>query len=350
MSEETADPDQVVTLAHGAGAGAMRDLLEDMVVPRFSGAEGDVSAPAVGLSALDDGAVLPVGNGALVVTTDSHVVSPRFFPGGDIGRLAVAGTVNDLAVMGATNPNALTCSLVLEEGTPLDELDRVIDSMGETAREAGVPISTGDTKVMGRGDVDGLVVNTAGVGYVEADEILTDTGLRVGDAIVVNGSIGDHGIALLSEREGFDFEGDLQSDVAPVNHLVAAAREAGTVTAAKDPTRGGLATALNEMAKKGDIGIEVVDREVPIATATASAGEVLGIDPLEVANEGKFVIGVDSDDAGAVVDAIRELPGGSEAAVIGKVINEHPGRVVLDTGFGRRYLSEPSGEPLPRIC
>lgn len=358
-SEDMDDPEDVVTLAHGAGGGAMRSLLQDLVVPRFAGNgtqtdEGnDVGAgeATVGLPQLDDGAVHPVGeDGALVVTTDSHVVKPRFFPGGDIGRLAVAGTVNDLAVMGATEPTALTCSLVLEEGTPTADVKRVIESMAETAREADVSISTGDTKVMGNGEVDGIVINTAGVAYLDGSAPVSDAGLSSGDALIVNGSMGDHGIALLSAREGFDFTGDLESDVAPINALVSAAMDAGRITAMKDPTRGGLANALNEMAEKGEVGIELEEERIPVSGATASAGEVLGIDPLSVANEGKVVMGVESDDAEAVLAAIKQLPGGEDAEIIGHVTDEHAGRVVVDTGFGRRYLTEPEGEALPRIC
>ena len=344
------EDESVVTLAHGAGGGAMRSLLDDLVVPSFD-RDGEESTPAlIGLPALDDGAVHPDGDGAIVVTTDSHVVSPRFFPGGDIGRLAVAGTVNDLAVMGATQPTAITCSLVVEEGFPTTDLERVIDSMAATAREAGVQISTGDTKVMGNGDLDGLLVNTAGVARVDRDAIVSDAGLEPCDAIIVTGTMGDHGIALLSAREGFDFSGGLESDVRPVVDIVEAALDAGRVTAMKDPTRGGLANALNEMAEKAGVGVEIEDDAVPVADVIAGAGEVLGIDPLAVANEGKVVMGVDAADAEAVLAALRETDGGAEAAVVGQAIADHEGRVVVDTGFGRRYLTEPEGEPLPRIC
>ncbi|AUX08250.1 hydrogenase expression/formation protein HypE [Halalkaliarchaeum desulfuricum] len=353
VENETADGD-VVTLAHGAGGEAMRTLVDDLVVPRFTDADrtAEADGAGVGLAALDDGAVHPIGDGsqAIVVTTDSHVVTPRFFPGGDIGRLAVAGTVNDLAVMGATEPLTLTCSFVLEEGTPIADVERVVESMRETAREAGAAISTGDTKVMGNGEVDGIVINTAGVAHVEADDAVTDAGLRPGDAVVVSGTMGDHGIALLAEREGFDFTGDLKSDVAPVNDLVRAAMDAGEVTAMKDPTRGGLANALNEMADKAGVGIDVVEGDIPVSGAIASAGEVLGIDPFAVANEGKVVFGVDPDDAEAVLEAIRDCPGGEEVTIVGHATEDHPGRVVVDTGFGRRYMSEPEGETLPRIC
>lgn len=367
------DGTDVVTLAHGAGGASSRSLIEDLVVSRFGNstpietkADTDETEPAteighhalddgpateIGLPALDDGSVHSLGEaGSLVVTTDSHVVKPAFFPGGDVGRLAVAGTVNDLAVMGATEPLALTASLVLEEGYPIARLERVLDSMAATCEEAGTTITTGDTKVMGRGEVDGIVVNTTGVGLVPAGEAISDAGLRPGDAVVVSSTVGDHGIALLAEREGFDFGGSLESDVTPLNGLVRKALEAGTVSAMKDPTRGGLATALVEMATKAGVGLEVSEPDVPIDDATASAGEILGIDPLKIANEGVVVVGVDPDDANAVLAAVRSHPLGGDAAVIGRAVDDHAGRVVLDTGFGRRYLTEPEGETLPRIC
>ena len=343
----------VVTLAHGAGAGNMRSLIDRLAISRFAGDDEPTGEQgAIGLAALDDGAahLLPCENRSLVVTTDSHVVTPPVFPGGDIGRLAVAGTVNDLAVMGVTDPVTLTCSLVVEAGTPIADLEGVMASVQETCEEAGVAVTTGDTKVMGSGELDGPVLNTTGVGIAPREEVISDAGLEPGDAIIVSGTVGDHGIALLSEREGFGFGGDLESDVAPVNDLVEAAVDAGRVTAMKDPTRGGLATALNEMAGKASVGLELEEPSIPIDDAVASAGEVLGIDPLDVANEGKVVFGVDAADAEAVLDALRDHPKGRDAAVVGHATDEHAGRVVLDTGFGRRYLSEPEGEALPRIC
>jgi hydrogenase expression/formation protein HypE len=341
--------DEVVTTAHGSGGGKMRSMIDDLVLSRFDGADPE---GGVGLGALDDGAVLPVeGNGQeVVVTTDSHVVSPPEFPGGDIGELAVAGTVNDLAVMGATHPLALTCSLIVEEGTKMAFLDRVMDSVRAACETAGCTVTAGDTKVMGAGEIDRLAINTTGVGVVTAGTHVTDAGLEPGDRIVVSGTVGDHGIALLSAREGFDFEGDLESDVAPVNHLVAAALDAGGVTAMKDPTRGGLATSLNEMADKAGVGIDLRERAVPVGDSVASAGEVLGIEPMDVANEGKVVFGVDDEDVDSVLEALRGHPLGREAAIAGEVVEDHPGRVVLDTGLGQRYLSEPEGEQLPRIC
>ncbi|MFB6153895.1 MAG: hydrogenase expression/formation protein HypE [Halodesulfurarchaeum sp.] len=339
--------EEVITTGHGSGGAKMRDLIAALALDRFDAApEADV-----GLAALDDGAVLPIDEDrGVVVTTDSHVVTPPTFPGGDIGRLAVAGTVNDLAVMGATDPTALTFSIIVEEGVPVEFLHEISDSVQATCREADCQVVTGDTKVMGSDELDQLAINTTGVAIVDRDATIPDAGLSPGDHIIVSGTVGDHGIALLSEREGFDFGGDLESDVAPVNDLVATAVDAGEVTAMKDPTRGGFATAINEMASKAEVGVDLDERAIPIAGSVESAGEVLGIDPFSVANEGKIVLGVAPEDADSVLDALRAHPQGEEAAIIGEATADHAGRVVLDTGLGRRYLSEPEGEQLPRIC
>jgi hydrogenase expression/formation protein HypE len=336
-----------VTLAHGAGGAAMRRLIARSLAVDFPDPSGET---AVGLRDMDDGAALRIGDQWLVVTTDSHVVHPIVFPGGDIGRLAVSGTVNDLAMMGAVSPLALTSAVIMEDGFPLDQLERIQRSMVAACREAGVTVVTGDTKIMGRGELDGIVINTTGVGL--AWDVVTDRGLRPGDRIVVTGSIGDHGVALLAERFGLAFDDDLRSDVAPINGLVARALEAvpGAVTAMKDPTRGGLASALHEMAEKSGVGIEIEERRVPVATAVRSAAEVLGLDPFHIANEGKAVLGVRSEAADALVSALRTHPLGRDAAVVGVCLAGNSGRVILDTGLGRRLVSEPEGEPLPRIC
>nr|WP_231754576.1 hydrogenase expression/formation protein HypE [Halapricum sp. CBA1109] len=269
----------------------------------------------LGLAARDDGAVLPGGDGEVVVTTDSHVVDPPTFPGGDLGTLAVAGTVNDLAVMGATDPLGLTVGLVVEAGTEIATLEGIVDSMRAACERASCPVVAGDTKVMGSGEVDGVVVNTTGVGRVSPGAYVPGTP-RPGDAVVVSGTVGDHGIALLSEREGFDFETPLESDVAPVNDLAAAALSAGDVTAMTDPTRGGFATALHELL---DGVVMVIDEgAVPVDGTVASAGELLGIDPMTVACEGRFVATVAPEDAEAVVAALREFDRGADAAVVGR--------------------------------
>lgn len=339
--------EDVITASHGAGAEQTRDLIDRLVGERFDDAPYGPEA-VIGLSARDDGAVLADDEGEVVVTTDSHVVDPPVFPGGDLGRLSVAGTVNDLAVMGATRPLGLTVGLIVEAGTPVSEVEAVVESMAETCEEADCPVVAGDTKVMGSGEVDGVVINTTGVGRVRPGEYVSRAP-EPGDAVIVSGTVGDHGIALLAEREGFDFESPLESDVAPVNALARAALEAGTVTSMTDPTRGGFATALHELAGD-DLGMTIREQDVPIDSTVAGAGEVLGIDPMQVACEGRIVLTVDSEDAEDVLAAMREFDLGADAAVVGEVTDEHTGRIVLDTGLGNRYLQEPSGRTLPRIC
>ncbi len=336
----------LVTLKHGGGGRAMRALIEEVFLP---GAEVP-SVPSRGLEAMDDGAALWIGDRWLVVTTDSHVVHPIFFPGGDIGRLAVSGTVNDLAMMGATEPLALTCAVILEEGFSREELERVQRSIAQTCREAGAPIVTGDTKVMGRGEVDGLLLNTTGVALT--DRIVPDSGLSAGDRIIVTGTVGDHGLAILSARHGLGLDGDLRSDVAPINGLIRAALAAWPegIVAMKDPTRGGLSSALHEMAGKSGVGIVLEEQAVPVTDAVRAAADLIGVDPLCVANEGKAVLGVSPEAVDAVLAALRAHPLGSQACVVGTCVAERPGNVILDTGFGRRLLAEPEGELLPRIC
>ena len=337
--------DDRITLRHGAGGRAMRALIEEVFL------EGAEDVPGgIGLRAMDDGAALPMGEGWLVLTTDSHVVHPRFFPGGDIGRLAIAGTVNDLAMMGATDGAALTCGIIVEDGLPRGELERLHKSMRDCLREAGARLVTGDTKVMGHGEIDGLVINTAGVAWTR--RLVRDCGLRAGDRIIVTGTVGDHGLAVLAARNSLSIEGALRSDVAPINGLVrlALAAAGDAVVAMKDPTRGGVASALHEMAAKSGVGVLLEERAVPLTDEVRAAAELLGIDPLHVANEGKALIGVAPEAVERVLMALREHPLGRAAAVIGTAIAEHQGRVVLDTGLGRRLLAEPEGEPLPRIC
>ena len=333
-----------ITLKEGGGGRAMRALIEKLFVTDFAKLPFD----GVGIAAMDDGAALRVGDEWLVITTDSHVIHPIFFPGGDIGRLSISGTVNDLAMMGATRVAALTCSVILEEGFPVEKLQTIQQSMVATCREAEAPVVTGDTKVMGRGELDGIVINTCGIGFTR--HLVRDNGLSAGDRIIVTGSIGEHGLAVMAARHGIEFQGDLVSDVAPLNGLIAMTLESSAVTAMKDPTRGGVASALHEMASKSGVGIVVDERSVPVTAAVRAVGELLGIDPLHVANEGKALIGVRPDSAAAVLDALHRHPLGRNAAIIGTCVAERPGSIILDTGFGKRLLAEPEGEPLPRIC
>jgi hydrogenase expression/formation protein HypE len=334
-----------ITLKHGAGGGAMRALIEQVFAAGFGKVPG-----GIGLPEMDDGAAIPLGDGFLVITTDSHVVTPTFFPGGDIGRLAVCGTVNDLAMMGATEPLALTCAAILEDGFPRAELERIWASIRIACDEAGTTIVTGDTKVMRHGELDRIVLSTTGVAL--APRVVSDCGLHAGDRILVTGTVGDHGLAVLATRRELALETLLASDVAPLNGLVRRALEVGGggIVAMKDPTRGGLASALHEMADKSRVGIVIDERAVPVRDDVRAVGELLGIDPLVVANEGKAVIGVRREAADAVLDALRGHPLGRRAAIIGECIAERAGSVIVDTGFGRRLLTEPDGELQPRIC
>jgi hydrogenase expression/formation protein HypE len=299
---------------------------------------------------MDDGAAVRVGDRWLVLTTDSHVIHPLFFPGGDIGRLAVSGTVNDLAMMGATEAPMLTCAVIVEDGFSRADLARIQQSMQLACAEAGARIVTGDTKVMGKGEIDGIVLNTTGASV--AERIVRDAGLRPGTRLIVTGSIGDHGMAVMSRRHGLSVGDRLQSDVAPINGLIRAALDAapGAVVAMKDPTRGGVASALHEMAAKSKVGVVLDEVALPVTDEVRAVSELLGIDPLHVANEGKALIGVEPEAAVAVLEALRSHPLGRQAAIVGTCTAERVGAIILDTGFGRRLVTELEGEPLPRIC
>ncbi len=305
------------------------------------------------LRQLADSTILcpPCTNPRLAVSTDSFVVRPLFFPGGDIGSLAVHGTVNDVAMSGA-RPLWLTAGFILEEGLELEMLERVVRSMAEAAHHAGVQVVAGDTKVVERGHGDGVYINTAGVGVLmEGVEIGPDRA-RPGDVVLLSGTVGDHGIAVLSQREGIEFETALLSDSAPLNGLVNALLDAAPHThCLRDPTRGGLAAALNELALTSRVGIEIEEQAVPVRPAVAAACEMLGFDPLTVANEGKLIAFVPPEEAEAALDALRAHPLGREAASIGVVTGEHPELVLAQTGIGgRRVVDMPLGELLPRIC
>ena len=337
-----------ITPLHGAGGELMGELLERLILPRF----GEDAVGRIGLRALDDGATiaLPEGEtGELVLTTDSHVVKPIFFPGGDIGRLAAAGTINDLAVMGA-RPIALTLAAIIEEGFPIADLERILASFAATLAEVDAPVACGDTKVMPAGDVDGIVLNTTGLGI--AVRAISDADLRPGDRVLLTGTIGDHGMALLAAREEFQLKTRLESDVAPIWPLIAPLVELDdAVHAMKDPTRGGLAAALNEMARKSGACIEIEEPAIPMREPTLGLSELLGISPLEVANEGKAIVVVAPEAADEALKRLRAHPLGADAAIVGTVTDEHPKRVVLNTEVGgRRFLDMPLGDPVPRIC
>ncbi len=338
------DRETRITPLHGAGGELMDELLAHLILPRF-GKEG---VARIGLSALDDGATVPLPEkGELVITTDNHVVKPIFFPGGDIGRLAAAGTLNDLAVMGA-RPIVLTLAAIIEEGFPIADLERILDSFAAALAETDAVVACGDTKVMPAGDLDGIVLNTTGLGI--AEHAVSDAELRKGDVVIVTGTIGDHGMALLAAREEFRLSTVLKSDVAVLWPMIAQALKVGGIHAMKDPTRGGLAAALNEMARKSGTCIEIEEPAIPIRPEVAGLSDLLGISPLEVANEGKAILVVDPMKADAVLAALRSHPLGA-AAVIGRVTDEHPTRVILSTEVGgRRFLDMPLGDPVPRIC
>ncbi|MBN1440673.1 MAG: hydrogenase expression/formation protein HypE [Anaerolineales bacterium] len=334
-------PGERVILGHGSGGRLSRDLLERVILPAL----GDCAPRS-----LDDSAILDGGAGNLAFTTDGHVVQPLEFPGGDIGRLAVCGAVNDLAMVGA-EPVALSLGCILEEGFPLETLSRILVSAREAAREAGVYLAAGDTKVVERGKADGLFLTTSGIGRLPPGRKISGAGAKPGDIVILSGTIGDHGIAVLSAREGLGFETDLKSDVAPLNGLVAAMLAAGEVHALRDPTRGGLATALAEIAAQSGAGIELHETAIPVHGPVRAACEMLGFDPLYVANEGKLVACAAERDAREILAAMRAHPYGAEAAVIGRVREDPHHRVHLRTAIGgTRIVDMLPGEMLPRIC
>jgi hydrogenase expression/formation protein HypE len=339
----TPKEDRITTL-HGAGGEVMGRLL-DRMLSRFA----RPSVGRIGLLELDDGATVDLTfEGELVITTDSHVVKPIFFPGGDIGRLAAAGTINDLAVMGA-RPLALTLAAVIEEGFLIDDLERILDSFAATLDEVGAALICGDTKVMPAGELDGIVLNTTGLAV--ADRAVSDAEISVGDRVLLTGTIGDHGMALLAAREEFHLQTPLESDVAAIWPLIEVALRVGGVRAMKDPTRGGLAAALNEMARKANLTIEIVEAAIPVRDEVRGLSEILGISPMDVANEGKAILIIDPGHTDAVLAALQRHPLGKAATVIGTVTEEYPGRVVLATEVtGRRFLDMPLGDPVPRIC
>lgn len=302
----------------------------------------------IGLDELDDGATIPLGEYEIVISTDSHTVDPIFFPGGDIGKISIAGTVNDVSVMGA-KPLAIANAMVISEGFPSEDLEKIVKSMDAVATEAGVAIVTGDTKVMEKDKLDKIIITTTGIGIARKGEIKQDSGLNAGDKIILTGSVGDHGMSIMSFREGFGFDTDLKSDVAPVWGMVKAALNIGGVTAMKDPTRGGIANALNELASKSGVGMLIDEEKIPFKKEVNAASEMLGIDPYEVANEGKVILGVKEDKAQEILEAIQKTKYGKEAQIIGEVTDdEHV--IMITTLGGKRILEEPIADPVPRVC
>lgn len=332
-----------VDLSHGSGGRAMARLIADVFQAAFDNAW---------LRAGNDQSIFDVAGGRMVMTTDAYVVAPLFFPGGDIGLLAVNGTINDIAMAGA-RPLYLSASFVIEEGFPLADLQRIAQSMGAASRAAGVPIITGDTKVVERGKADGVFISTACVGAAPEGAGLSGDKARPGDVILLSGSIGDHGVAVMSQRQGLSFETDVLSDTAALHELVAAMMEAGgaSIRAMRDPTRGGLAATLNELAHQSRVGVRIEERALPIKPQVAAACELLGLDPLNVANEGKLAAIVAPESADAVLGAMRAHPLGAEAARIGEIVADDHCFVQMTTAFGgARIVDWLSGEQLPRIC
>jgi len=334
----------------------MHELLSTHIIPFLPNVAMDVP-----LHSFDDSAVVD----GIVFTTDGHTVKPLFFPGGDIGSLSVCGTINDVSVMGA-RPLALSCGMILEEGLELELLERVVQSIGKSSVEANVPVVTGDTKVMESGKIEKMVITTSAIGrkseYLDHDiriasqyrkvdsRWMTDDNLRDGDIVIVTGTMGDHGIALLSFREGYGFESEVKSDIAPLNRLVEDVLRVGGAVCMKDPTRGGLANAVNEWASKSKVGIELEENAIPISDPVRNACEMLGLDPLTIGNEGKMIVGVVPEMAEEVLKIIRRSPLGRSAAIIGKATGKVHGVVLRTEIGGKRILEPPVGDPVPRIC
>jgi hydrogenase expression/formation protein HypE len=329
-----------ILLAHGSGGKLMHDLIQSFL-PHLAN-------PI--LEKMDDSAVFNV-KGRLAFTTDSYIVNPIFFPGGDIGKLAVCGTVNDLAMSGA-KPLYLSLAFIIEEGLPINDLKKILASIKKAAAEADVKIVTGDTKVVNKGSADKLFINTAGVGIVPEGVNISVSNAKSGDKVILSGNIGDHGIAVLSQREGLKFDTPIPSDCAPLNGLAADMLKASKdIHCMRDPTRGGLATALNDFAEKSGVGIRIEEEKIPVDKAVLAACELLGLDPLYIANEGKLAAIVQAKDADAVLAAMKKNNYGKDAVIIGEVVQEHPKRVVMKTVLGAsRIVDMPVGELLPRIC
>lgn len=331
-----------IVMGHGGGGKLSAELIEHLFLPAFQNEA---------LANLGDSAVLEPGNGRIAMSTDSFVVRPLFFPGGNIGELAVYGTVNDIAMSGAA-PLYLSVGFIIEEGLPLAQLGAIVESMAAAAKAAGVQIVTGDTKVVDKGHGDGVFINSSGIGLIPDGVNIGPHRAQAGDVVIVSGTLGDHGMAIMSVREGLEFETAIKSDTAALNGMVAdILAVCPDIHVLRDPTRGGAATSLNEIAQAAQVGIVLDENKIPVKTAVSSACELLGMDPLFVANEGKLLAIVPEPDAGAVLAAIQAHPKGEDAAIIGKVVEQHPGMLVARTGIGgTRVIAMQIGEQLPRIC
>ena len=331
-----------IEMAHGSGGKISQELVEKIFKPAFSNPY---------LNELHDGAILPDVKGKLAFTTDSYVVNPIFFPGGNIGDLAVNGTVNDLAMCGA-KPLYLSVGMILEEGFLLSDLKQIVQSMKLAAKKAEVLLVTGDTKVVEKGKADGIFINTAGVGRVREGVSISPSNAREGDLILINGAIAEHGIAIIVSREGLEFETTLKSDSASLNDMVEKILDiSDEIHVLRDPTRGGVSATLNEIASASDVEIFLDEGKIPISDSVKAASSLLGFDPLYVANEGKVLVIVGENDAEKVLAVMRESPEGKESAIIGRVLSDHRGKVILETEIGtKRIVEMPSGEQLPRIC
>ena len=331
-----------ILLDHGSGGKISHRLTTDMLLPVFDN-------PI--LSELHDGARINLSGLRLAFSTDSYTVEPIFFPGGNIGDLAINGTVNDIAMCGA-NPVYLSVGLIIEEGFAISDLEKILKDMGSAAARAGVTVVTGDTKVVPKGAVDRIFINTSGIGLIPQNVAVTGANAKAGDRIILSGTIADHGITVLTQREGLTFESSLTSDTAPLNHMVKQILAiCENIHVLRDPTRGGVGTALNEIAEKSAVGIKIYENRIPLKKEVVAACELLGFDPLYLANEGKLMAFVSSEDTDMVLDAIKSDPFGKDAAVIGEVVADHCGKVVMETRIGgARIVDMLAGEQLPRIC
>ncbi len=346
MANEKKRTPERISLAHGAGGSVMEEIITliSNVITEKNVSKG------IGLKELDDGGTIPLQDYEIVFAGDAHAVQPIFYPGGNIGKLAISGTVNDILMMGA-KPLAIADTIVVEEGFETTKLRQILESMNETAKEARIAIIAGDFKVVPKGNIDQILISTFGIGMVKRNKLILDSGLKPGDKIIITGSVGDHGIAIMAHREGIEFETALESDTAPLVEPIEAALAAGRITAMKDPTRGGIAAALNEFAKKSNVSIWLEENKIPIKEPVKAASEMLGIDPFEVTCEGKALIGVVGEDADRVLQAVKKTKYGHDAAIIGTVKSDRPGMVILKTKVGgHRIIDVPYGEPIPRVC